>query len=124
MGSIPNGSAPLQVCARQISKTTLPGRTGKAQVQGLQHTGAFSSGEAEGDSEGNITHADEGEDDAYGEGDDCCGDSAVHFREQFGNRLVRLKYPVPRHFVPRFREAHAIAAMFHHNVELAAKFRV
>ena len=33
MGSIPNGSAPLQACARQISKNTLPGRTGKAQVR-------------------------------------------------------------------------------------------
>jgi len=32
MGSIPNGSAPLQACARQIFKSTLPGRTGKAQV--------------------------------------------------------------------------------------------
>jgi hypothetical protein len=33
MGSIPNGSAPLQACARQIFKFTLPGRTGKAQVR-------------------------------------------------------------------------------------------
>ncbi len=33
MGSIPNGSVPLQACARQISKTTLPDRTGKAQVR-------------------------------------------------------------------------------------------
>jgi hypothetical protein len=33
MGSIPNGSAPLQACARQIFKITLPGRTGKAQVR-------------------------------------------------------------------------------------------
>ncbi len=32
MGSIPNGSAPLHACARQISKITLPSRTGKAQV--------------------------------------------------------------------------------------------
>jgi hypothetical protein len=33
MGSIPNGSAPLQACARQIFKSMLPGRTGKAQVR-------------------------------------------------------------------------------------------
>ena len=33
MGSIPNGSAPLQACARQIFKFMLPGRTGKAQVR-------------------------------------------------------------------------------------------
>jgi hypothetical protein len=35
MGSIPNGSAPLQACARQIFKLTLLGRTGKAQVSCL-----------------------------------------------------------------------------------------
>ena len=35
MGSIPNGSAPLQACARQIFKSMLPGRTGKAQVYKL-----------------------------------------------------------------------------------------
>ncbi len=33
MGSIPNGSAPLQACACQIFKFTLPGRAGEAQVQ-------------------------------------------------------------------------------------------
>ena len=33
MGSIPNGSAPLQACARQIFNSMLPGRTGKAQVR-------------------------------------------------------------------------------------------
>ena len=32
MGSIPNGSAPLQACARQILMFMPPGRTGKAQV--------------------------------------------------------------------------------------------
>jgi hypothetical protein len=32
MGSIPNGSAPLQACARQIFNSMPPGRTGKAQV--------------------------------------------------------------------------------------------
>jgi hypothetical protein len=32
MGSIPNGSAPLQACARQIYIYIPPGRTGKAQV--------------------------------------------------------------------------------------------
>ena len=35
MGSIPNGSAPLQACARQIFNSMLPGRTGKAQVWDL-----------------------------------------------------------------------------------------
>jgi hypothetical protein len=34
MGSIPNGSAPLQARARQIFMIMTPGRTGKAQVSG------------------------------------------------------------------------------------------
>ena len=33
MGSFPNGSAPLQACARQIFIFIPPGRTGKAQVR-------------------------------------------------------------------------------------------
>ncbi len=37
----------------------------------------MSCGEAEGESDGNSTHADEGEDDTYGEGNDRCGDRAV-----------------------------------------------
>jgi hypothetical protein len=36
MGSIPNGSAPLQACARQIFIFMPPGRTGKAQVSIFQ----------------------------------------------------------------------------------------
>jgi hypothetical protein len=106
--------------------------TGSPEIQASQHAGALSSGEAEGKSEGNSTHEDEGEgeNDAYGEGDDRCGDSVLHFREQFDpeNPLEidwsGFKYPVPKHFVPRFRQAHAIAAMFHLNDELAAKFPV
>ncbi len=58
------------------------------------------------------------------------GDRAVNFREQFDPEhpfeidWSGFKYPVPKHFVPRFREVHAIAAMFHLNDELAAKFPV
>jgi hypothetical protein len=33
MGSIPNGSAPLQACARQIIKSTLPGRTRRRKFE-------------------------------------------------------------------------------------------
>ena len=33
-----------------------------------------------------------------------------------------FKYPVAKHFVSRFREAHALAALFHLDAELAAKF--
>ncbi len=64
------------------------------------------------------------------EGDDRGGDRVVHFREQFDpeNPLEidwsDFKYPVPKHFIPRFREAHAIAAMFHLSDELAAQFPV
>ncbi len=53
------------------------------EIHASQHAGELSSGEAEGEPEGNSTHADEGEDDAYCEGDDRGGDHAVHFREQF-----------------------------------------
>jgi hypothetical protein len=35
-----------------------------------------------------------------------------------------FKYPVPKHFIPCFCEAHAIVAMFHLNDEMAAKFPV
>jgi hypothetical protein len=54
----------------------------------------------------------------------------VHFHGQFDpeNPLEidwsGFKHPVPKRFVPRFREAHANAAMFHLNDELAAKFPV
>jgi hypothetical protein len=57
-------------------------------------------------------------------------DRAVHFCEPFDpeNPLETdwsgFKYPVPMHFVPRFREAHAVATIFHLNDELAAKFPV
>jgi hypothetical protein len=37
---------------------------------------------------------------------------------------TKFNFPVPKHFVRRFRKAHALAAMFHLNAELAAKFPV
>jgi hypothetical protein len=121
--------------AEDGSVSASPTPPGSPEIQASQHAGAWSSGKAEGESEGNSAHADEGKDDAYCEGDDRGGDSAVHFREQFHpeNRFPEnrmeidwsgFKYPVPKHFVPRFREVHAIAAMFHLNDELAAKFPV
>ena len=75
---------------------------------------------------------DEGEDDdgVYGEDDDRGGDRAVHFTKRFDpeNALdvdwSDFKYPVARHFLTRFREAHAIATMFHLNEELAAKYPI
>ncbi len=35
---------------------------------------------------------------------------------------TEFKYPVAKDFAPRFKEAHAVAALFHLNAELAAKF--
>ena len=35
---------------------------------------------------------------------------------------TEFNFPVPKHFVSRFREAHALAALFHLDAELAAKF--
>jgi hypothetical protein len=116
--------------AEDGSVSASPTPPGSPAIQASQHAGALSSGEAEGESYGSSTHADECEDDAYGEGDDRGGDRAVRFREQFDpeNPLEidwsGFKYPVPKHFVPRFREAHAIADMFHLNDELAVKFPV
>ena len=37
---------------------------------------------------------------------------------------MQFNYSVPKHFVSRFKEAHAVAAVFHLNAELAAKFPV
>jgi hypothetical protein len=124
----------VRLCAVELkflhSCTACPTPPGSPEIQASQDAGALSSCKAEGESDGNSTHADDCEDDAYGEGDDRGGDRAVHFREQFDpeNPLKidwsGFKYPVPKHIVPRFREAHAIAAMFHLNDELAAKFPV
>ncbi len=37
---------------------------------------------------------------------------------------TEFKYPVAKDFVSRFKEAHSVAALFHLNAELAAKFPV
>ena len=67
--------------------------------------------------------------DAYGSGDDRGGDRNVQFtmfdpENIYDIDWTAFKYPVAGHFVPRFKEAHAVAAMFHLNAELAAKFPV
>ena len=83
--------------------------------------GPLSDGEEGGEADDN---------ELYGEGEDRGGDRFVPFVQHFDpeNPLevdwTKYKYPVPRHFVPRFREAHAIAAMFHLNEDLAAKFPI
>ena len=85
----------------------------------------MSSGEEHGEGEGE--DEDDGEDAAYGEEDDRGGDRTVNFCDfdpanSFDYEWSDFKYPVAKHFVPRFREAHAMAAMFHLNDDLAAKF--
>jgi hypothetical protein len=85
---------------------------------------ALSSGDAE--SKGNSTHEDEGEDenDAYSEATislvivSCISASSLIPRNLSEIDWSDFKYPVPKHFVPRFREAHAITAKFHLNDDL------
>ena len=45
-------------------------------------------------------------------------------RDPYECDWTKFNFPIPEHFVSRFREAHALAAMFHLNAELAAKFPV
>ena len=90
-----------------------------------QPPSALSSG-AEEDDAGNI---DENSDAAYATGDDRGGDRTFNFicldpRDPYECDWTEFNFPVPKHFVSRFREAHALAAMFHLNAELAAKFPV
>ena len=59
------------------------------------------------------------ESDAYGSGDDRGGDRNVQFtmfdpENIYDIDWTAFKYPVAGHFVPRFKEAHAVAAMFHY----------
>ena len=90
-----------------------------------QPPSALSSGSEEEDA-GNI---EEDSDAAYATGDDRGGDRTFNFtlldpREPYECDWTMFKFPVAKHFVRRFREAHALAAMFHLNAELAAKFPV
>jgi len=67
--------------------------------------------------------------DAYGCGDDRGGGRNVQFTMIDPEHILdtdwtQFKYPVAGHFVPRFKEAHAVSAVFHLNTELAAKFPV
>ena len=67
--------------------------------------------------------------DAYGSGDDRGGDRNVQFtmidpEDVYACDWTEFKYPVAKDFVSRFKEAHAVAALFHLNAELAAKFPV
>ena len=85
---------------------------------------ALSSGDEDDEDSGAYNDSD-----AYGSGDDRGGDRNVQFtmidpERIFDTDWTEFKYPVPAHFVPRFKEAHAVAAVFHLDAELAAKFPV
>jgi hypothetical protein len=100
--------------ALEASAGTMPplGRAG-AISDGENNEGGAGEDKDEGEDE------DEGEDDdeVYGEDDDRGGDRAVHFTKRFDpeNALdvdrSDVKYPVAKHFLTRFREPHAIAAI-------------
>jgi hypothetical protein len=67
------------------SSVSAPTPPGSPRIEGSQAAAALSIGKAKGESEGNSTHEDEGEDksNAYGEDDYRGGDRVVHFREEF-----------------------------------------
>jgi hypothetical protein len=90
-----------------------------------QPPSALSSGAEEEDA-GNI---EEDSDAAYATGDDRGGDRTFNFTmvdpsDPYQCDWTEFNFPVAKHFVSRFREAHALGAMFHLNAELAAKFPV
>jgi hypothetical protein len=90
-----------------------------------QPPSALSSGAEEDDT----GESDEDSDAAYATGDDRGGDRIFQFTMIDPENIYEcdwtdFKYPVAKHFASRFREAHALAALFHLNAELAAKFPV
>jgi hypothetical protein len=92
------------------------------QPQAPPKSQALSSGGEE-DDDGDINV----NSDACGSGDDRGGDRNVQFtmidpEDVYACDWTEFKYPVAKDFVSRFKEAHAVAALFHLYVELAAKF--
>ena len=64
--------------------------------------------------------------DAYEEGMDRGGDRNIYFqywdpKSPYDTDWTQFAYPVAQHFIPRFRESHAMALMFFFDDELAAK---
>ncbi len=99
----------------KLTQAQAPSQKTKAQ--------ALSSGGEEGED------GDDNASEAYGSGDDRGGDRNVQItmidpEHIYDTDWTEFKYPVAGHFVPRFKEAHAVAAVFHLNAELAAKFPV
>jgi hypothetical protein len=96
------------------------------QAQAPSKAQALSSGGEEDDDSDNGNNNDG---DAYGSGDVRGGDCNVHFtlidpEDVYACDWTEFKYPVAKDFISRFKEAHAVAALFHLNAELAAKFPV
>jgi hypothetical protein len=121
-GSVPASPTPPASPRIEASAGALSSCESEAEVEG----------EDEGEDEEDMAYG-EGNDEqdmAYSEGNNRGGDRVVHFRERFDpenpfkTAWSDFKYPVAKHFVERFREAHAISSMFHLNDDLAAKIPV
>jgi hypothetical protein len=85
-------------------------------------TAALSSG----DEDGEVTQrgGDDDESDASGSGECHVEFTLIDPEDVYACDWTEFKYPVAKDFVSRFKEAHAVAAVFHLNAELAAKFPV
>ena len=122
-GSDPSSVAASRSPSPKLRLTQAQAPSPKTKAQALS---ALSSGGEEGDDGDDGANNDS---DAYGSGDDRGGDRNVQFtmidpEDIYACDWTEFKYPVAGHFVPRFKEAHAVAAVFHLNAELAAKFPV
>jgi hypothetical protein len=85
-------------------------------------TAALSSGGEDG--EDTPRGGDDNESDASGNGESHVEFTSIDPEDVYACDWTEFKYPVAKDFVSRHREAHAVAAVFHLNAELAAKFPV
>ena len=83
-------------------------------------TAALSSGGEDG--EDTPRGGDDNESDASGNGESHVEFTSIDPEDVYACDWTEFNFPVAKHFVSRFREAHALAALFHLNAELAAKF--
>ena len=90
-------------------------------------TTALSSGAlSSGDEDGEVTQrgGDDNESDASGSGECHVEFTLIDPEDVYACDWTEFEYPVAKDFVSRYREAHAVAAVFHRNAELTAKFPV
>ena len=85
-------------------------------------TAALSSGGEDG--EDTPRGGDDNESDASGNSESHVEFTSIDPEDVYACDWTEFKYPVAKDFVSRYREAHAVAAVFHLNAELAAKFPV